>query len=109
MRLVYACYVLDNLLFATSIARTTYLDKIAESVSDIHASLSLGVTIDHAVSMSLPALGGFIWVSSGYPHVFLGAAALAVVNFIVASRLRVPRGHVEGPIPLPTESRDLPP
>ncbi|NIR03210.1 MAG: MFS transporter, partial [Gemmatimonadales bacterium] len=48
--LVYACYVLDHILFATGMARATYLDKIADNEDDIHASLSLGVTIDHAVS-----------------------------------------------------------
>lgn len=109
VRLVYACYVLDNLLFATSIARSTYLDKIAEHPSDVHASLSLGVSIDHAVSMSIPRLGGLLWESFGYPYVFLGAAAFAVVSFTAASFVRVRRGHVEGPVPLPTETLDLPP
>ncbi len=109
VQLVYACYVLDNLMFATHMARATYLDKIAEDESDIHASLSLGVTIDHAVSMSIPALGGSVWLAYGYPQVFLGAAFIAFMSFVAATFVRVPRGHVEAPIPLPTESFDLPP
>ena len=109
VRLVYACYVLDNLLFATTIARSTYIDKIAEKQEDIHASLSLGVSIDHAVSMSIPALGGLLWENQGYPYVFLAAAVIAVMSCTAASFVRVPRGHVEGPTPLPTESLDLPP
>lgn len=106
---VYICYVIDNLVFATGMARATYLDKIAEHEEDIHASLSLGVSIDHAVSMSIPALGGVVWVLYGYPWVFVGAAAIAVLDFTAAGFIRVPRGHVEGPVPLPTESLDLPP
>ncbi len=106
---VYACYVLDNLVFATSIARATYLDKIAEHEADIHASLSVGVTIDHAVSMSIPALGGIAWVVYGYPWVFVGAATIAVLNLIAAAFIRVPRGHVDAPVPTPTEMRDAPP
>jgi MFS family permease len=43
VRLVYVCYVLDNVLFAAGMARATYLSKIAEEESDIHASLSVGV------------------------------------------------------------------
>lgn len=109
VRLVYACYVLDNLLFATTIARSTYLDKIAEKQEDIHASLSLGISLDHAVSMSIPALGGLLWEGQGYPYVFLAAAVIAVMSCAAASRLRVPRGHVEGTAPLPTEMLDLPP
>lgn len=90
VRLVYVCFVLDHVLFATGIARATYLDKIAESKSDVHASLSLGVTIDHAVSMSLPALGGWVWVVYGFPYVFLGAAVIGVFNLVAAGFVRVP-------------------
>jgi len=95
VRLVYICYVLDHLLFATGIARATYLDKIAESREDIHPSLSLGVTIDHAVSMSIPALGGLVWMVYGYPYVFLGATAIAVMNMIAAAFIRVPPRRTE--------------
>lgn len=89
--LVYACYVLDRLLFATGMARSTYLSKIAEDDSDVHASLSLGVSIDHAVSMSLPALGGLLWVQYGYPYVFLAAAVIAALNLFAAGFIRVPK------------------
>jgi predicted MFS family arabinose efflux permease len=88
--LVYACYVLDNILFSTGMARATYLDKIAESEDDIHASLSLGVTIDHAVSMSVPILGGMLWERYGFPYVFVAAATLAAFNLMAASFVRVP-------------------
>jgi len=91
VRLVYACYVLDHVLFATAIARATYLDKIAEDEADIHASLSLGVTIDHAVSMSIPTAGGLLWVAYGFPYVFLAAAAIAALNFVAAGFVRIPR------------------
>jgi MFS family permease len=107
--IVYACYVIDNLIFATGMARATYLDKIAEHEEDIHATLSMGVTIDHAVSMSLPAVGGLVWVLYGYPWVFVGAAAIAVLYLIAAAFIRVPRGHVDGPVPTATEMMDAPP
>jgi MFS family permease len=109
VRLVYACYVLDNILFAVHIARSTYLDKIAESEADIHASLSVGVTIDHAVSMSIPILGGIIWEVYGYPYVFLGAAGIAVLNLIAASFIRVPRRPTPPPVSLPMEELDIAP
>jgi MFS family permease len=107
--IVYACYVIDNLVFATAMARATYLDKIAEHEEDIHATLSMGVSIDHAVSMSLPAVGGMVWEHYGYPWVFVGAAAIAVLNLIAAAFIRVPRGHVDGPVPTATEMMDAPP
>jgi MFS family permease len=93
---VYACYVLDNVLFACGMARATYVDKIAERQSDIHATLSLGVSIDHAVSMTIPFFAGILWAvggeNRGYPYVFLCAALIAVGNFIVAGFIRTKPG-----------------
>jgi hypothetical protein len=99
VHLVYACYVLDNVMFAAGMARTTYVDKIAESESDIHASLSVGVSIDHAVSMSIPTLGGLLWIRYGFPYVFLAAAGIAFCNLIVASFVRVPPRPTVEPLP----------
>jgi len=90
VRLVYACYVLDHVLFAMAMARATYLARIAESEEDIHASLALGVSIDHAVSMSIPTVGGIVWAKYGFPYVFLGAAAIAVLNLVAAGFVRAP-------------------
>ena len=88
---ICATLIADELLFAVGMARTTYMDKIAESKADLTASLSLSVSLDHIVSMSVPTLGGLLWVKYGYPAVFVAGAAIATVNFFVASRVRVPR------------------
>ena len=81
---LYALFILDSLMFATRIARTTYLNKLAEHKSDIAPTLSLGVTMDHAVSMTVPALGGILWAAYGYKSVFMAAALLAVAGFAAA-------------------------
>lgn len=88
---VCATLIMDELLFAVGMARTTYMDKIAETKSDLTASLSLSVSLDHIVSMSVPTIGGLLWVRYGYPTVFVAGAAIAAVNFVVASQVRVPR------------------
>lgn len=85
---VFVCFVMDQVLFAVGMARTTYMSKIAERPEDITPSLSLGVSINHVVSMSLPTLGGFVWERFGYQWVFIGAAAVALANIWVASRVR---------------------
>jgi len=97
--LVYACYVLDSVIFACSIARATYMDKIAETETDVHASLSVGVSIDHAVSMTLPFFLGMLWMKKDYRWVFVVSAGLAVGNLIAASRVRVPRQAPPHPLP----------
>lgn len=89
-------YILDHLLFALRVARTTYLKKIACDPADITPSVSLGITIDHSVAMSLPILSGWIWDRYGYEWVFLLAGAIAVAGFFVCLRIRVP-----GPLAAP--------
>ena len=89
--LLYSLFIMDNLMFATRIARTTYLNKIAEKKTDIAPTLSLGVTLDHAVSMTIPALGGLLWAAFGYKSVFMAASLLSVAGFAVA--LAVKDGH----------------
>lgn len=89
---ICACYVADLLLNAAAMARSTYLKKIAVLEEDVSPTLSLGISIDHIVSMFLPFLGGIVWYnggSSGYKYVFIGGAVIALMNFISARRIRI--------------------
>lgn len=97
--LVYACYILDQVLFATGMARATYLDRIAEKREDVSPTLSLGLSMDHAVSMTVPTLGGLLWMHWGYSTVFLAAACIALTNFCTALCVRVPKGKNALPEP----------
>jgi len=91
--LAYCCFVLDMMLFAMEMARSTYLDKIAVSREDVGPSLSMGVSINHAASMSVPSLGGFVWAAFGYQWVFVGASAVALITLMASSLIRVPPGR----------------
>lgn len=88
--LVYACFVADQLLMAVGIARTTYLHKIAETPEDFTPTLALGVSLDHVVSMGVPALGGMLWAAMGYRYVFVATAVIALVNLVVAAQISLP-------------------
>jgi predicted MFS family arabinose efflux permease len=87
---LYGAYVLDLVLFGLRAARVTYLKKIARDPADITPSVSLGITIDHAVAMSLPILSGYIWETWGHRWVFLLAGAIALAGFFICLRIRVP-------------------
>jgi len=84
---LYCLFILDNLMFATRIARTTYLNKIAEHKSDIAPTISLGITMDHLVSMSIPALGGLLWAAYGYKSVFMAASLLSIAGLFTALKV----------------------
>ncbi len=89
---LYAAYVLDMVLFALRVARTTYLKKIADDPTDITPTISTGITIDHAVAMTLPVLSGYIWEAYGFQWVFILAASIALVGFFVCLQIQVPGG-----------------
>jgi len=112
-RWLYGLYILDNLMFATRIARTTYLDKIAVRKDDIPATLSLGVTLDHLVSMTVPIAGGALWAACGYPALFwaasLVAGAAALAAWSIPPLAARPAMGEDGPLgPGPCGSLDPP-
>lgn len=86
--LVYICFIIDQVLFAVSMARTTYLHKRLVCESDLTPTLSLGVSIDHIVSMSIPALGGLLWEHFGFETIFVLAAVIASLNLWVANKVK---------------------
>lgn len=88
--LLYAAYVADNVLFALRVARTTYLQKIAEDPADITPTVSMGITIDHAVAMTLPIFSGYVWDTWGFRWVFIIAGAIALAGFFLCLRIRIP-------------------
>jgi predicted MFS family arabinose efflux permease len=89
MLVAWACFVVDQLLMSVSMARATYLKKIAVHPGDVSQTLMMGVSIDHIFSILVAALGGIIWVRLGYEYVFLLGAIIAGVNLVSASRVRV--------------------
>ena len=93
LALLYVCFVGDQLLFGVNMARDTYMSKIALKPEHLGPSLSLGITINHAVSMSVPAFGGWLWMQYGHPSVFIATAGIAVLMFIFTSMIRLPRAH----------------
>jgi len=81
---ICACYVVDQTLSSVSMARATYMKKIALNQEDVSPSLSLGTSIDHLVTMFLPFFGGLVWYQGGphgYKYVFLAGAVIAVINY----------------------------
>jgi hypothetical protein len=101
---LYTAYVLDQTLFALRVARTTYLKKIAIDPADITPTMSLGLTIDHAVAMSLPVASGWLWAHVGFQWVFVLAAAIALAGFFVCLRIRIP-APAAAPAPQPAAPR----
>jgi predicted MFS family arabinose efflux permease len=88
MMIAFVCYIVDQLLMSVSMARATYLQKIAVVPEDVNQTLTMGVTIDHAFSIIVALFGGFLWIKFGYQYVFLLGAFIAVINTFSALRIK---------------------
>lgn len=86
--IICGCFVIDQMLNATTMARATYLKKIAISPEDVSPTLSMGLSIDHAVSMVVPWLGSLVWNAFGYKYVFVLGALIAVGNLLLARHIK---------------------
>ncbi|MFC1715765.1 MFS transporter [Candidatus Poribacteria bacterium] len=87
--LLYVLYCLDNVLFGFSMAKTTYLDKIAPR-EDITASIAFGITLNHISAVSLLPTAGYLWGRYGYETPFLIGVCILFLSIFVSSRIRIP-------------------
>jgi predicted MFS family arabinose efflux permease len=85
------CFLTDQVLMSVSMARSTYMKKIALQESDIQPALSASITIDHIFSISVAMLGGLIWNRFGFQYVFLIGVLISFANFFTARRIKINR------------------
>lgn len=84
---VSICYIIDQASDSIAMTRAVYVKSIVKKPEDLSPTLSLGISIDHIVSMGLPIVGGIAWSRGGafgYRWIFIGGAVVASVSFLVA-------------------------
>ena len=88
-------YLLDQMLFSVSMARSMYIKKIAIRPEDVQPALTAGVTIDHVFSITVALIGGVIWNAFGFQYVFLLGVFIAILNFFAVLQIRIPQRDAE--------------
>jgi predicted MFS family arabinose efflux permease len=91
-------YLLDQMLFSVSMARSMYIKKIALQPEDVQPALTAGVTIDHVFSITVALVGGVIWNRFGFQYVFLLGVFIAILNFFAVLQIRIPRREAKAEI-----------
>ena len=92
--LLIGLYLIDNVLFGSSVALKSYLRKIA-SKEDLTGCLSFGMTANHVTAIVIPIIGGVAWVTFGYEATFVAGAVIVLIDMLFA--LKVPaRGTLNG-------------
>jgi MFS family permease len=91
--LFFVIMILDKMSMQMGMIRNIYLFSIAKKQSDITQTFSLGISMDHMMSIITAYLGGVVWVTFGPQYIFYLAAALSVVNLVVAKKVTITKAE----------------
>jgi MFS family permease len=81
--LLYSLFVLDTVLFAFTMAQTTYVNRIAPP-NEHTATLSMGVAMNHVAAVTMPLTGGLLWNYAGYRWAFLTGVVAALLSILAS-------------------------
>jgi predicted MFS family arabinose efflux permease len=76
-------YLIDNVLFGSSIALKSYVRKIAPP-ADVTGCLSFGMTANHITAVIIPVAGGVVWNLFGHEVTFMAGAAIVLIDMFFA-------------------------
>lgn len=85
--LTFILFIMDRMSMQLGMVKTVYLRAIALDSEDITPTLSLGMSMDHIVSIICAYLGGIVWSIWGPQYIFFLAAALSFINLVVAKKV----------------------
>jgi predicted MFS family arabinose efflux permease len=85
---LFGLFVLDNILFGTSLALTTYFQKIAVTQEEITSNISVQQTINHVAAVIIPIVGGTAWELFGSQAPFLVGVVIVVVSLVLTQFIR---------------------
>jgi predicted MFS family arabinose efflux permease len=85
---LFALFVLDNILFGTSLALTTYFQKIAATHEEITSNISVQQTINHISAVIIPIVGGTAWELFGSQAPFLVGVVIVIVSLVLTQFIR---------------------
>lgn len=84
---LYALFLADNAFFVFGMALNTYVNRLVPE-QERTPTLSMGVAMNHAAAVTMPLVGGALWVTLGHQWTFLAGAVAAALSVVAA--LRVP-------------------
>ncbi len=85
---VYLLFVLDRLSMQMGMVKSIYLRSIAWNEEEITSTLSMGMSLDHVISILAAIAGGYVWSQWGSHWVFFLAAVFSLGNLYVAYRVQ---------------------
>ena len=92
--IVIAIHILDRIVFNFGMVRSIYLRSIAVIPDDVVPTLATGMALDHAASILVSLLCGWLWWNFGPQYVFVFSGILGVGHLIVAQSAKRAYGKI---------------
>lgn len=86
---LFALFVVDNVMFGFNLALTTYFQKIAVTQEEITSNVSVEQTINHIAAIIIPVVGGSVWELFGMQAPFLVGVGIVLVALILVQAMRI--------------------
>ncbi len=88
--LVVCCvnYILDSVISLASMASNVYVQDISDSKEEMRATISTGISVNHAITIFIALLGGWIWNVLGIETLFIISAVLGLCNSAYAATIK---------------------
>lgn len=81
-------YVLDSVISLASMASNVYVQDISDSKEEMRATISTGISVNHAITIFIALLGGWIWKVLGIETLFILSAFLGLCNSAYAATIK---------------------
>lgn len=82
-------YVLDSVISLASMASNVYVQDISDSKEEMRATISTGISVNHAITIFIALFGGWIWHKLGIETLFIVSAVLGLCNSAYAATIKV--------------------
>jgi predicted MFS family arabinose efflux permease len=79
-------FVVDNAFFVFGMALNTYVNKLVPA-KERTATLSMGVAMNHLAAVSMPLVGGILWIKLGPAWAFVTGAVAGLLSLVAVSFL----------------------
>ncbi len=87
--IAYGVFIIDRMSNQMGLVRDLYLRSILVKEEDLRPTLSLGLSLDHVVSITCAVFAGFLWDKFGPQYIFLMTAIISLMNVFIAKKVEV--------------------
>ena len=81
-------YVMDSIISLASMASNVYVQDLSDSAEETRATIATGVSVNHAVTIFVALLGGWVWKSTGIETLFTISAVIGLLNSAYAATIK---------------------